>query len=135
MKSLSYKKTCPSMLPSPVWILIHAILLTLAGDLLYSREMLTISQCGKPPTIDGMIDATEWQDAAVFSGLVESDSVTTSAPNTVVYVMADEENIYVAARCPEPDSRGPQGFVREHDDRAFEDDSIQVYIAPDIPCV
>ncbi len=96
-----------------------------------SGACVTIAKCHAAPTLDGRIDAGEWKDAAAISNFIDADCVTTENPNTVAYVMADDKNIYIATRCIEPDPKGPRGIVRKHDDRAFEDDCIQVYLAPE----
>ncbi|MFA5203778.1 MAG: glycoside hydrolase domain-containing protein [Lentisphaeria bacterium] len=96
-----------------------------------NRTCVTIAKCRQPPAIDGKIDASEWKNAAVISNFLGADGISTANPNTIAYVMADDLNLYVAVECSEPNPQLPRGFVRAPGDRAFEDDSVQVYIAPE----
>jgi hypothetical protein len=113
-------------------IAILTLLVCLSSSLVaQQRTTLTITKCNKAPVIDGKINPDEWKDTAGITNFIDAFSVSSSNPNTVVYVTADDTNLYIAAKCIEPDPKGPRGFIRKHDDRAFEDDCIQVYIAPE----
>ncbi|MHB1458014.1 MAG: glycoside hydrolase domain-containing protein [Armatimonadota bacterium] len=95
------------------------------------RACVTVPPCSNPPSIDTTTDFSQWKEAAVISNLIDSDGITTADPNSVIYLMADGKKLYVAAKLYESNPVGPQGFVRSRDDSITDDDSIQVYIAPE----
>ncbi len=95
------------------------------------RACVTVARCAQAPVIDGAVGPDEWRDAATLRGFVELGGGALAQPPTAVSVTFDERAIYVAAACEESDPTRPRGFAREHDDRAFEDDCIRVYIAPE----
>lgn len=96
-----------------------------------NKACITVSSCSKPPTIDGALGTNEWDDAASISNFIEPDSLTTASPNSIAYIMADDHYLYVGMKLVEPDAKGPVGFNRAYDDRVSEDDSVQVFIAPE----
>jgi len=94
-----------------------------------ARPTLTVARCEAPPLIDGTFNSTEWKSAAIVCDF-QSEAGTLDE-KTTAYLMADDHTLYVAIRCTEPNAAGPRGFAREHDDRVFDDDAVQIYIAPE----
>ncbi len=110
-----------------------AIIATLLASCSFAadRACITVSRCSKAPIIDGKIALNEWKDAAAISNFLDSDGISTANPNSTAYIMADNNTLYVAVRMPEPDSKGPSGFVRTYDDKIGDDDCAQVFLAPE----
>ena len=107
----------------------YAVLGQTPGD----NGLLTAPRVAASPVIDGRIDPDEWREATVIDGLVAQGTDTPADPNTVAYLAHDARGIYLAFRCEEADPRLPRAFRRAHDDRAFEDDCVQVFVAPEDP--
>ncbi len=109
------------------------IMIIVMGNIVFTadRACVTIPPCSRPPIIDSKPDFSQWQEAAAISNLIDSDGITTADPNSVIYLMADELNLYVAAKLYEPNLSGPWGYIRSRDDSITDDDSFQVYIAPE----
>lgn len=109
------------------------ILITLLASYSFAadRACVTVSKCTKAPIIDGKIGPNEWTGAAAISNFLDTDGVTTSNPNSVAYITADNDNLYVVIRMPEPNVNGPVGFIRKHDDKVQDDDCVRVYLAPE----
>lgn len=65
-----------------------------------ARPSLPIGWTGSPPTIDGVIEPGEWRAAAHVDGLTQASPDPGVAPTerTEVWVMTDEDTLYVAAR-------------------------------------
>ena len=73
-------------------------------------ETHSASLCQTPPVIDGMLDEPAWQSAAALDALVQSHPQPGAAPSmkTVFRILYDDEALYVAVRCYDPE---PQGIV------------------------
>jgi len=116
-------------------LLVGAFVVTLAaqaagqGD----RPCLTVARATKAPTLDGRLDPDEWREAAVIGGLLTPGQGSVSEPGTLVYVTYADSALYVAVRCLESGRTYPRGFVRAHDDHVWEDDCVQVFVAPEDP--
>ena len=84
--------------------------------------------CGSPPpSIDGVLEPV-WQDAATgraFSALPAGDP---AKAQTETYVGFDDEALYVAFRCAEPDMPGLIGNVPQHDGPLWEDDCVEIFL-------
>jgi hypothetical protein len=117
------------MLLSPLLVLCSPGLCQTRGD----SAFVTVPRIAHPPAIDGRLDPDEWRDAAAISGWVSIGAQALAEPSTVAYLGFDSEALYLAFRCLEPDRRLPRAFKRPHDDRAFEDDCVQVFVAPEDP--
>lgn len=96
-----------------------------------NRPEVTVTHASKAPVIDGQIDPQEWRDAATISGFVQAGGTALAHPNGRAHLLFDDRALYVAVQCIETDPTGPRGFLRIHDDRVFEDDSVQVFLAPE----
>ncbi|MGD9496210.1 MAG: carbohydrate-binding family 9-like protein, partial [Armatimonadota bacterium] len=82
-----------------------------------------------PPVVDGALDDACWAaDAAVLEGFVELDFSALAPVQTTAYVCCDDERLYVAARCIEPNPGAIVAFMTEHDDAVWRDDCIEVFI-------
>ncbi len=90
---------------------------------------MTAVRCAEAPAIDGVLGDEEWRTAACVAGFVKMGGAEVAEPGTAAFVMFDERALYVSVECEETDPTRPRGFAREHDDRAFEDDCLQVYVA------
>ncbi len=95
------------------------------------RAFLTVGRAATPPALDGRALAASWRSAAGTGGFVVAGGGAVAAPATRAYVTFDDRALYVAFRCTEPDPSRPRGFVRPPGDRAFEDDCVQVFVAPE----
>ena len=99
-----------------------------SGD---DRPCVTIARTPKAPVIDGIVGADEWRDAAAVGLFLRNGAGAVADPGTVAYLTFDDRALHIAIRCAEPDPRRPHGYARTHDDRAFEDDCVQVFVAPE----
>ncbi|NLC58558.1 MAG: hypothetical protein GX774_17130 [Armatimonadetes bacterium] len=110
------------------------ILLLLAQGVLAAAEQracVTAGRAPHPPVVDGRLNAAEWRSAAALAGFVRMGGAQLAQPDTVALVQYDDRALYIGVRCLEPDARRPHGFVRAHDDRVFDDDSVQLFVAPE----
>ncbi len=79
-------------------------------------------------TIDGKVDEDLWERAAVFKDFYQTspgDNISPSKP-TIVYVMYDEKNLYIAFKCwDDPDKIRATVAKR---DNVFGEDNVRVWL-------
>ncbi len=119
-------------MPSSACAIVALLLAGTTGALAQpQRPLVTVRPCGQPPLIDGRIDAVEWEQACAIADFTAVSATSVADAGTSVFACYDEKALYFAIRCAEPDPALPRGLRRAHDDRAFEDDCVQVFIAPE----
>ncbi len=102
---------------------------------------LTVTRTGRQITIDGKIDPAEWQNAAGFAGLVNSENWSMTAAQTRGRITYDDQNLYLALHSdnpPEardnPDNVVLHGFVKRDTTTpgpgVLQDDNFAVDIMP-----
>ncbi len=84
------------------------------------------------PVIDGRLDDLVWRLFPPISAFVSlPDAPEPPSRPTLAWLADDGERLYVAFRCAEPDPGRLRGEVRERDgDRIWEDDDVEVFLAP-----
>jgi len=107
------------------------MLATALAGLAAENACLTIGRAAAPPAIDGRLRPGEWDTAAAVSGFLASGGEALASAATTAFLQYDEQALYVAFRCAETAADRPRALRRDHDDRAFEDDCVQVYLAPE----
>jgi hypothetical protein len=104
---------------------------------------IAVSQTRQKIIIDGKMDDAEWQDAAGFSGLLDTKTWSVTAPQTRGRIAYDDENLYVALHSEnpsevkdKPDVTVQHGFVKRDAVQpgapVLDDDHFFVRISPDI---
>ncbi len=100
-----------------------------AADETFARRELRASLLDTPPRIDGLLDDPVWQAVPQTSGFTRTypEAGVPAGHDTRVQVGHDDENLYVAAHCLDPD---PEGIVARltRRDRQVESDSFRVGI-------
>jgi len=84
-----------------------------------------------PPTLDGKLDDPVWQrvkPVGPFSVPNIYIKETLQAPTTA-QVAWDDENLYVAFTCFEPDVKRMSQRAKEHDGRVWNDDCVEVFVS------
>jgi hypothetical protein len=79
-------------------------------------QSLEIRHTDTPPRIDGAIEEL-WQSADSATGFVQKQPYEKTPPTerTVVYVLQDEENLYVAFRCHSQKNPPTANFTKDED--------------------
>ena len=98
----------------------------------YKHPTLAIPYAWQKPTMDGVINAAEWEQAASFNAL-QTTGQQINARQTRFWIMWDEENFYVAMRSPLREGERP---VQQHrgrelgvDEDVVFDDSYEIWIS------
>jgi len=87
-----------------------------------------IPRLSKTVTLDGVLAAEEWIDAAVVRNIRTFGNAGPAEPHTTFYLKFDERALWIAARCEENDHRYPVAHHREVTDLLSNDDSIQIVL-------
>lgn len=97
-----------------------------------TRRALAITRTETPPTIDGKLDDACWGNAPAFENFTQVVPVEGAAPSerTVVRVLYDTDNIYIAIRCFDSDPNGIIAKQMQHDGDMESDDHIEIVLAP-----
>ena len=86
------------------------------------------------PVIDGRLDEKAWTDAAWEGGftLLKSQSFSGSAPvaDTRFALLKDEENLYIAVRCLEPNLPDLADGATENDPAPWGGDTVELFFSP-----
>ena len=82
------------------------LLLGGAVSVLSAGNFLEIPAAGKVPEIDGVMAPSEWDDAAVFTGLQLSNDRGLAKEQTKFYMKWDKDFIYIAAVCSDSNVKG-----------------------------
>ena len=89
------------------------------------------ARAAKPPVLDGKLDDECWTRAEPLTGFLRIDSATPASAQTTGYVVYDDDHIYIAAKCLEPDTKNILAPVRPHDNAyIFGQDAVDVLLDP-----
>ncbi len=95
-----------------------------------SRRVVEAVWTEEPPEIDGRLDDPAWEKAKPSSGFIQVEPVE-DAPaegDTFVYVLYDEENLYLGFRLLDPEPLKIRAVDTERDAYIWDDDCIQVFL-------
>ncbi|MFG0251038.1 MAG: glycoside hydrolase domain-containing protein, partial [Phycisphaeraceae bacterium JB051] len=82
----------------------------------------------QPVEIDGVIEAGEWEDAAIVRRLFDSGQRNIADEPTEIYLKYDRDAIYLAARCHESQKGYPEAYKRPWDDLFFNNDDGVMFV-------
>ncbi len=90
-----------------------------------ARSMVAV-RTDTPPVIDGKLDEACWSQANVATDFTDYRIEQLAKEQTFVRVLYDDENIYIAFECIEPDPNSIVGVERKYDQSLHEEDSVTV---------
>jgi len=83
-----------------------------------------------PPTIDGKLDDACWRGAAEIAPFfLLGGGGATSAVRTTAWICQDDDALYVAFKCSEPQPSKIKARHREHDAPIHSDDCVEVFLS------
>ena len=106
------------------------------------RKLVSLKEklvCAKktdvPPEIDGKIDESCWKEAAELKDftLFKKSPFMKTVPakeQTTGYLLYDDKNLYIAARCFESQTDKIKAEKKEKDSGVWGDDCMEVFISP-----
>jgi hypothetical protein len=87
---------------------------------------ITAVRTDLPPVIDGQLDEACWSQAEAATDFTDYRIEQLAKQQTLVRVLYDDENIYIAFECVEPDPNGIVGVERKYDQSLREEDYVTV---------
>ncbi len=94
-------------------------------------KFLNIASRGKP-VLDGLLDDDVWKKSTFHNSFVYYIEGKVAEPQTSFAVCCDDENLYLAIKCPDEDAENIKATVTERDGSVSADDSIDIFIDPDL---
>ena len=90
-----------------------------------ARSMVAV-RTDTPPVIDGKLDDACWSQANVVTDFTDYRIEQPAKEQTFVRVLYDDENLYIAFECIEPDPNRIVGVERRYDQSLREEDYVSV---------
>ncbi len=81
-----------------------------------------------PPRIDGRLTEPAWQETDKVIGFVDYKKNTLVSQQTIASLVYDQDNLYIALNCLEPNISGLVAKCGKHDKNVWGDDSIEVFL-------
>jgi len=106
---------------------------TQAGEVLPDVPTLEPARAEVPPQIDGDLSDACWQDAAAASGFLVYNRLEKAQAQTRALLAYDQDAVYVAFRCEEPDPDRLVARARRRDGPehpVHQDDCVELFLAP-----
>ena len=103
-----------------------------SSDLVERDKVLQIARTETAPIIDGVLDELVWTQAPVIDDLHQYDPVDHGEPTerTEVYVLYDDDNLYVAARMWDSDPSQIRARQMVQGQEMWFDDSFSILLDP-----
>jgi len=116
-----------------IWFQIIVLFLLLAVlSFSYGETNKTIQavKTSSPPIIDGELDDVCWQKAAKVSDFIQHEPVkgAKATEKMTVYLLFDEERLYVAFECFQSDMEKLQASATRRDSEFWNDDYVEVFL-------
>lgn len=96
------------------------------------KPFAVVVRARKAPAIDGKIEPEVWGDKPTLTNFYD-DEVSKPVPKNVqtqVWLLYDDEKLYIAARMLEPDMAELQATVADHDGNVWQDDDLEIFLDP-----
>lgn len=93
---------------------------------------IEVKKAARAPFIDGKLDDACWQNQTPLDNFTLNDYESTPAKKqTKAYICYDDKNIYIGARCEEPDMAGISEGKTERDDKyLWTNDCVEIFLLP-----
>jgi len=96
-----------------------------------AQRPLSIARADRPPQLDGELSDPIWPDAPTVPLFGRMDMQRRITPPTAAWLTYDDDHLYVAYRCDEPEMAAIQHAVTERDGPVYDDDSVELLVSPD----
>lgn len=96
------------------------------------KPFAVVTRAKKAPAIDGKIEPEVWGEKPSLTNFFD-DEVGKPVPKTVqtqVWLLYDDEKLYIAAKMLEPAMAELQATVSEHDGNVWQDDDLEIFLDP-----
>ncbi|MAO82940.1 MAG: hypothetical protein CMH50_03525 [Myxococcales bacterium] len=87
-----------------------------------------VRRVNQPLVVDGKLDEPAWQEAATLGPFDHYDGNGHGRYRTTAKVLWDDQALYLAFHCPDPDIHSP---YTERDDPIYESEAVEIFLDPD----
>lgn len=96
------------------------------------RPIAAVSKAPKAPTIDGKIEEDIWGEKPTLTGFYDDDLAKPVPRNvqTLVWLLYDDEKLYIAAKMLEPRMDELLAETTERDGDVWQDDDLEIFLDP-----
>ncbi len=97
-----------------------------------SKPFAIVRRTAKAPAIDGQIEPDIWGDKPTLTNFSDDETAKPVAKNvqTLVWLLYDNEKLYIAAKMLEPQMNELSATITERDGTVWLDDDIELFIDP-----
>ena len=99
------------------------------GEQITDYPTMTVCRI-KAPTVDGKIEAAEWAGAARTTGFIRLNEATLADDQTIVYAGWDDQALYLAYDCLNPQRRDLVARLKDHDSGVYMEDAVDFICRP-----
>lgn len=96
--------------------------------------VIEVGKAATAPTIDGVVNPSEWANSAEITNFVLFPTSNAYSPSTRAYALWDENNLYVAMVADEPNPAGikadQSGYESMGSPGVWGDDNFQIFLDP-----
>ena len=114
-----------------LFVILPATVLLIETDATWARgavRSVAVVRTDTAPVIDGKLDEACWQRADVTTDFTDYRSERLAVEQTFVRVLYDDENLYIAFECLEPDPNRIVAIERKYDQSLWEEDTVSVRV-------
>jgi len=108
------------------------VLLALAAPVFGTEAALKAVRVGKGPHLDGLLDDEVWKQAVPFTGFLQAKPKPQTPPSerTEVFILYDEQNLYIGVYCYDGEPGRIVGNTMAHDaeDEGEGDDNVKILL-------
>jgi Carbohydrate family 9 binding domain-like len=100
------------------------------------KKAIKALRASSTPVIDGKLDDSVWKNASLVKSFVDykTGQVVEADTDTEVKVLSDEENIYLAIKCLEPNISKLQAKIDSDGSKnVWKDDAVEIFFSPVTP--
>jgi hypothetical protein len=97
-----------------------------------NKPFAVVTKAKKAPAIDGKIEPDVWGDKPTLTNFFDDETAKPVPKNaqTQVWLLYDDEKLYIAAKMLEPQMGELQASVAERDGNVWNDDDIEIFLDP-----
>ena len=94
-----------------------------------AKKAVNTRNTASAPVIDGRLNDQAWKNAPVQKGFVDYKTQTPAQADTEVKILSDNDNIYLAIKCLEPDMAKLQAKISGTAGKVWQDDVVEIFFS------
>ncbi len=96
------------------------------------KPFAVVAKTPKAPAIDGKIEPEVWGDKPLMTGFFDEETgkPVPAKVQTQIWMLHDNDKLYIAAKMLEPEMAELQATAEEHDGNVWNDDDLEIFLDP-----